>query len=184
MLVCSASDTSGWTLVSAGRIPCSSGPTPALCVPPYPRSGGPRPQTACTPETHGTASGREGERLGQGEAKDLRALCTFSGWVNVPALHGVRGSHSLTLMSQLPVTMTLTSGQYSTHRIGASCVPTIVSIQSGGKKIQCHSHTRHHIQLDTFTWLARSIKSRRNKNASRVVWAVMATTTLMGILFS
>lgn len=63
-------------------------------------------------------------------------LCTFSGWVKVPALHGVRGSHSFTLMSQLPVTMTLTSGQYSTHRIGASCVPTIVS-----KEQEQHRHT-------------------------------------------
>lgn len=53
---------------------------------------------------------------------------TFSGWVKVPALHGVLGSHSRTDLSQLPVTMTLTSGQYSTQRIGASCVPTTVSV--------------------------------------------------------
>lgn len=54
---------------------------------------------------------------------------TFSGCVKVPALQGVLGSHSLTDLSQLPVTMTLTSGQYSTQRMGASCVPTIVSTQ-------------------------------------------------------
>lgn len=54
---------------------------------------------------------------------------TFSGWVKVPALQGVLGSHSRTDLSQLPVTMTLTSGQYSTQRMGASCVPTIVSVR-------------------------------------------------------
>jgi hypothetical protein len=42
-----------------------------------------------------------------------------------PAAHGVRGSQSLTVESQLPVITTLTSGQYSTHFIGASCVPTV-----------------------------------------------------------
>lgn len=54
-------------------------------------------------------------------------LLTFSGCVKVPALQGVLGSQSLTDISQLPVTITLTSGQYSTQRMGASCVPTIVS---------------------------------------------------------
>ena len=58
---------------------------------------------------------------------------TFSGCVKVPALQGVLGSHSLTDLSQLPVTMTLTSGQYSTQRMGASCVPTIVSTHKGDK---------------------------------------------------
>ncbi len=55
------------------------------------------------------------------------SVYTFSGCVKVPALQGVLGSHSLTDMSQLPVTITLTSGQNSTQRMGASCVPTIVS---------------------------------------------------------
>ena len=54
---------------------------------------------------------------------------TFSGWVKVPALQGVLGSHRRTDRSQLPVTMTLTSGQYSTQRMGASWVPTIVSVR-------------------------------------------------------
>lgn len=47
----------------------------------------------------------------------------------MPALQGVLGSHNRTDLSQLPVTMTLTSGQYSTQRMGASCVPTIVSVE-------------------------------------------------------
>lgn len=57
----------------------------------------------------------------------------------MPALQGVLGSHSRTDLSQLPVTMTLTSEQYSTQRIGASCVPTIVSVKKrgGGALIGC-----------------------------------------------
>lgn len=52
------------------------------------------------------------------------AAHTFSGWEKVPALQGVLGSQSLTVWSQLPVTMTFTSGQYSTHLMGASWAPT------------------------------------------------------------
>jgi len=58
--------------------------------------------------------------------KEQHRSLTLSGCGKVPALHGVLGSHSFTVESQLPVMTTFTSGQYSTHLIGASWVPTLV----------------------------------------------------------
>lgn len=86
---------------------------------------------------------------------------TFSGWVKVPALQGVLGSHSRTDLSQLPVTITLTSGQYSTHRIGASCVPTIVSVRG---KIEKSTH---------FTW--RKILFKRCRDLQEIIWYCMGS---------
>ena len=57
----------------------------------------------------------------------IEFVLTLSGCVNDPALDWARGSHNLTEESQLPVTTTLTSGQYSTHRIGPSWLPITVS---------------------------------------------------------
>ena len=49
---------------------------------------------------------------------------TLSGWLRLPTALGFLGSHNLTVQSQLPVMMQLTSGEYSTQRIAASCWPT------------------------------------------------------------
>ena len=56
-------------------------------------------------------------------------LLTLPGCVNDPAF-GARGSHSLSVESQLPVVIAFTSGHNATPCVGASCDLTIVSVDN------------------------------------------------------
>lgn len=144
MLVCSASDTSGWTLVSAARIPCSSGPTPALCVPPSPRSGGPRPRTACTPEMHGAVSGWEGLTEGGRRSENARYLVGLGESTGV-----ARGARVPQPHVHVP------AARYHDVDLGAILHTAYRSIVSPYDRTCRAGHTRTRLFVRTFLLLAK-----------------------------
>ncbi len=67
---------------------------------------------------------------------------TFSGCGKVLAPPpGDRGSHSLSVLSQLPVTTVFVSGLYSTHLIGLSWWPITISETNATGNRRCETYT-------------------------------------------